>query len=461
MKDSVQSSTEHPFFEQFFCSAPPGTDVEAIREELLSLRPPYGVHSRTLPLPIWARRSFTDTGKHAWTTLGQDLTIGDRTNPFCLYIHIPFCASRCGFCDCYSFALGKHQRALHIDKYLSILAQEIHLWGRLEALRDRAVSTVHFGGGTPTYFGIEPFRHLVRHVSDNFNTSPETEWAIETTTTELTDEMCALLDELGFSRLHMGVQSLKDSVRRNLKRREPAAIVLEKIARAVKRRWVVSVDFILNLPGQTLQGALEDIERMEAVGVDGFSIYELQLSSRNRRFSERHDLAAQNPLNGYLLFQAISRRLTSLGYRKNMFNHFARNGDSNLYFTFPERNEDCLAMGTIADGVFGDYHYRHPDYKRYCRDVSETFPGLQGGLRRTNAENRIRPLEVSLLSGNLSKRLFSDILGEKAANGLLFQWHQSALVEESVEKDLLQLTANGSWVIGRMMEQLAACYQKC
>ena len=58
---------------------------------------PYGIHSRTLPLPIWARRGFSDSGKQAWSSLTRDLCREDSSNPFCVYVHIPFCARRCSF----------------------------------------------------------------------------------------------------------------------------------------------------------------------------------------------------------------------------------------------------------------------------------------------------------------------------------------------------------------------------
>ena len=461
-------------FDRFFRLSPPGVDVEAIRQHWQALGPAYPVASRHLPLPVWARRGFTDTGAQAWKTLCQDLGTspeaasaapsgasaavgppGPRSaRAFCIYVHIPFCASRCAFCDCYSFALRRH-RARHVDTYLGLLAQELRLWHPLDNLSLRPVSTVHFGGGTPTLLGAEPFSRLVQNLRQSYNAGPGTEWALESTTSELTPEMLLTLETLGFTRLHVGVQSLQNDVRQAIGRREPATTVLTKIAAAVRAGWIVSVDLIVGLPGQTLSGALQDIRALEAVGVDGFSLYELQLSSQNRRFAERHGLAEQNPLHNYLLFQAASRCLASLGYQRTLFNHFARDRDTNLYFTFPERGEDCLALGTIADGVFGDYHYRHPEYKTYCREMDGALPGLQGGLRRNAIENLLHPLEVALLSGRLPVRLFSDRLGTARANKLFHLWQESAMVKREAGSGVLGLTTNGSWFAGNMMEQLA------
>jgi coproporphyrinogen III oxidase-like Fe-S oxidoreductase len=450
-----RSLPERESFERCFRAAPPEVDVEAIRREWTALRPPYQVENRRLPLPVWARRGFSETGEQAWAILRHDVAGMDPGKAFCIYLHIPFCARRCGFCDCYSFPLRRH-KARHVDRYLSLLVQEARIWSRLGTLSRRPVSTVHLGGGTPTFLGEEPFGRLVQDLGRCFSMGPHTEWALESTTSELSDGMFAQLDRLGFTRLHVGVQSLQDDVRRAIHRREPATTVLAKIVRAVEMGWVVSVDLILGLPGQTLRGVLDDIKALETAGVDGFSLYELQLSSRNRRFAERHNLAGQGRLGSYFLLQATSRYLASLGYRKTLFNHFARQRDTNRYFTFPERGEDCLALGTIADGVFGDYHYRHPEYKAYCQRVGEAFPGLQGGLRRSAAENRLHPLEIALLAGHIPVELFEDVLGAERARALFRRWRTSALVEDDAQPGHLRLTANGSWFTGKMMAQLGS-----
>lgn len=446
--------TAQQLFEQIFQSAPPEINVAAIRQEWQAIRPPYRIETRKLPLPVWARRKFTDDGPQAWAALRREADRIDPALPFCIYIHLPFCSRRCNFCDCYSFQLQRH-RTHHITTYLACLAQEMQLWSRLGTLAHRPVSTIHLGGGTPTFLGAAGLRQLAKHCREMFNTNSQTEWALESTTAELTDEVFFTLDDLNFTRLHLGIQSLEDPVRRVINRRESTAAVLEKIAKAISMGWVVSVDLIYGLPGQTLTGLLNDIKTLADIGVDGFSLYELQLSPRNRKFAEQCGLTRQNRLVEYFFLQAASRLLATLGYRKTLFNHFARAQDTNLYFTFPERGEDCLALGTIADGVFGDYHYRHPEYAPYCRLVNEDFPALQGGLQQTNLETRIQPLEVALLSGCISPSLFAQTLNPAQFEPLRRRWQESALVEDTLS-GRLRLTTNGSWFVGEMMTQLFA-----
>jgi oxygen-independent coproporphyrinogen-3 oxidase len=448
-------SEEQRSFEQVFRSAPAEVDVEAIRQAWLALPSEYRIDDRRLPLPVWARRGFSEDGEQAWRTLGRELDRAVLTKPFCIYVHIPFCASRCAFCDCYSFALRKH-RDRHVGRYLDLLAQEMRLWSRLGGLAQRPVSTVHFGGGTPTFLGEGEYGRLVQGIKARFSTVPGTEWALETTSSEFGNGMMSALGRMGFTRLHVGVQSLEDGVRHVIGRREPAAIVLEKIGRAVEAGWVVSVDLILGLPQQTVEGVVRGVKALEGIGVDGFSLYELQRSSRNRKFIARHGLSEQGRLAAYLLTQAAARSLATLGYRKTLFNHFARERDTNLYFTFPERGEDCLALGTIADGVFGDYHYRHPEYRAYGQQVTRTSPGLQGGLRRSVRESHLFPLEVSLMSARLRPAQFYKALGREQGERILNGWREAGLVKEGAGSDDLALTGNGSWFVAHMMNEVSA-----
>lgn len=452
---------EPGFFDRFFreSAALPEVGVEAIRREWLALHPPnregvpfaYHIADRRLPMPVWARRAFTENGQEAWQTLCREVPPINPAKPFCIYVHIPFCAEHCHFCDCYSFRLASH-RERYVSNYLDLLAQEMRLWSRLGTLATRPVSTVHFGGGTPTFLGVKPFERLVSLCREHFADGSATEWALESTVSELSPEMLSHLDALGFTRLHIGVQSLQDEVRQLINRRATADAVLSTIADVVEMGWIVSVDLIYGLPGQTLGGLLSDIRSLVTAGVDGFSLYELQLSSRNRQFARRHGLDRRDRRLNYLLAQAISSFLTSLGYEKTLFNHFAGVQDTNLYFTFPARGEDLLALGTIADGLFGDYHYRHLEYAAYCRGVRDGFPGLQGGLRRNEMENRLQPLVTALMAGSIPPSLFAD----PALQALLSGWRELLLLAKDPQTGNLHLTGNGSWFVGNMISQLMA-----
>lgn len=440
-------------FDDFFRDAPPGLAVDAIRRDLAALAPHYDVDRWVLPLPHWAMRPYDDAGPRAWATLRDDLA-GDATDrPLCLYLHVPFCSRKCHFCDCYSFRLTSHARQ-QMTTYVDRLINELDLWAGLGAVARRPVSTIHLGGGTPTYLDEANLGRLCRAIADRFHVRPDTEWALESTAESFTPPMAACLHEWGFRRLHLGVQSLEDEVRAAVGRRHTAEVAVERLRLARDLGWIVSVDLICGLPRQTPAGFVAGIERLAAAGANGVSLYELLVYPQNMRWAVAEGLYPRRHLANYLLLQTGAHRLTELGYRRNLFNHWADATDDNRYFTFPSRGEDCLAVGTIADGVFGDYHFRHPRYAPYLRAVGDGQPGLEGGLRRTPAESALHPLTTALLAGNVPDELWAGApLSQAAGQRLRDRWAAAGLVAH--QPGGLALSASGAWFVGNMVRELA------
>jgi oxygen-independent coproporphyrinogen-3 oxidase len=284
-----------------------------------------------------------------------------------------------------------------------------------------------------------------------FSVTPRTEWALETTIQDLTPQMMETMHTLGFRRLHVGVQSLEERVRKVIGRRCPPGAVLEQIQAALALDWVVSVDLICGLPYQTLAGFVDGIEMLVGIGVNGFSIYELLIYPQNYKWAEQHGLTRRSHVPNYFLFQVGASLLANHGYKKNLFNHWADDRDANVYFTFPTRGEDCLAIGAIADGVFGDYHYRHPRYAPYLR---APLPGLEGGLRRNALENALHPYITAILANCIPWNLVPCFQepGEHGAPSLLEIWLSNGLVESSPAG--IELTANGAWFAGNLIADL-------
>jgi len=430
--------------------APSSVDVAAIRRAAQALSPAYDINKWLLPLPLWAQRPYEDSGDRAWDTLSGDLAERGSSRPLCIYLHVPFCDSKCGFCDSYSFKLGGHveEKAAYVRR----LCHELALWSELPGVSERAVSTVHFGGGTPAFLGEELLTHLVEYCRGVFPASATAEWAIETTASSLTPSMIKTLDALGFRRLHIGVQTLEDNVRQAIGRRGTASHVLDRIDATLATGCVVTVDLLCGLPGQTLAGIIDGIETLIRAGADGFSLYELLVYPQNRRWAESYGLTERRHHRNYLEFLAGAGVLEDRGYVKNLFNHWAGPRDANIYFTFPTRGEDCLAIGAIADGVFGDYHYRHPKYAAYREVARPGTPGLEGGLRRTAMESRLQPLVTALLSAHLDESRVGDLVAS-VGRSLIEKWQANALVESDLRGGLC-LTPSGAWFAGNMIAEV-------
>ena len=434
-------------FTDFAQEAPDAVDVERVRALWEAVRGVYDPAAWVLPLPVWRLRAWDETGPAAWEALRADLASADTSTPMCIYLHVPFCASKCGFCDSYSFALRSHQ-AERIKSYVDRTCAELELWSA--DLSTRPVPTVHLGGGTPSFLGGAALSRIAATIRRRFAVSEDTEWALESTARELTPDLLAALHDIGFRRLHLGVQSLQDDVRRAIGRTAGADDVVGTLVAARALGWVVSVDMICGLPGQTLAGLAADLDRMAAAGVDGVSLYELLVYPQNRRWASAHAVdGTDRHLPNFWTFLAAADLLERRGFRANVFNHWAGERDANMYFTFPARGEDLLAVGPIADGVFGNHHYRHPAYALW---MAGALPALEGALRRPARSGRVQPVETAILGARLGLDdlvVLEDLGGER----LLQRWSAAGLVEPD-DAGGVRLTPSGSWFAGTMVQEV-------
>ena len=210
-------------------------------------------------------------------------------------------------------------------------------WAAIEPLARRPVTTVHFGGGTPSALNGTALLRMVEGIRRLFGTGPETEWAVESTSGALSGDALNQLAAAGFRRLHIGVQTLEDGLRRRIGRRENAATVLERLGDALRRGFVTSADVIYGLPAQTAGALMETLRRLVEAGVHGISLYRLNVSPRNRSFLEKCAEFACDARRDYGLFQVAHDYLLQAGFGKNHFDHFARSADGNLYATHAAR----------------------------------------------------------------------------------------------------------------------------
>ncbi len=425
---------------------PADINVDAVHDQWWKARQYYLLENRTMPSPVWARRGFEHDGATAWRHLRQAAENASANTPFACYIHIPFCGGRCGFCDCYTLHPGG--RMAHLEaRYLEALIAEMDAWAGISALAQRPVSTVHFGGGTPNCLRAASLERLVRHFQSRFNTTPQTEWGLESTSRLLTADHLRQLRLLGFTRLHVGVQTLEEPLRRLIGRREASDVVARRIKEARDAGFITSVDLICGLPGQTADGFLKSVERLLALGIHGASLYRLNVSARNRRFLKTAAGFSPDALADYVLFHAAHQLFVKSGYRKNHFCHFSLPPDQNLYYTHAARGEDLLALGASSDGLFDGYRYRHPLYKPYVDGNRDGSPSLQGGVMETPLERMARNATVELMCGAIRK----STLAESGAESLAVRWLQAGLVEEDGDDPVFFLTASGSWLVNDMI----------
>lgn len=192
-----------------------------------------------------------------------------------LYLHIPFCAKRCNYCDFCTQATNVEDPA--IDKYLEGLIRDIRRASR-EAILGQ-IKTIYIGGGTPTFIGHKRLVNLIYTLSLSINLSPETEVTVEANPESLTKAMVKDLYSLGVNRMSLGVQSFVNSELKALGRIHDADTAASAIKTAQERIENVSIDLMCGLPGQTLASWEKSLKRATQSELTHISVYPLTIEA--------------------------------------------------------------------------------------------------------------------------------------------------------------------------------------
>ncbi|AMV22013.1 radical SAM family heme chaperone HemW [Planctomyces sp. SH-PL14] len=239
--------------------------------------------------------------------------------PRSAYIHVPFCAHRCGYCD---FTLIARRDDL-MGAYLDGLARQLESLGN-----PVEVDTVFFGGGTPTHLDPPSLARLLELTNRWFRLVPGGEFSVEANPSGLTDEKLDLLAETGVNRVSLGVQSFVNDELRLLERDHAVTEAVETVGRLQRRFRNVSLDLIFALPGQTLETWKANLERAIELQPQHLSTYGLTFE-RGTTFWSKQSRGTIVPAEQELerqMYEHAMDRLEEAGYGHYEVSNFARPG---------------------------------------------------------------------------------------------------------------------------------------
>ena len=317
--------------------------------------------------------------------------------PLGLYIHIPFCKSKCIYCDFYSLPSSEEK----MDRYVSALCRQLAEIAPRAAAHE--VDTVYFGGGTPSWLGEKRLRQILKTVEKRYRLAKKPEVTLEANPDSAGDwKVLRALRRAGFNRLSLGVQSADDEQLKILGRPHTFAQA-EEAAAAARRAKIknLSLDLIYGLPGQTLESWKETLEKAAALSPEHLSCYGLKVEEGTplRDMLETLDLPDDDAQADMYLWTV--ERLEELGYRQYEISNFAKPGYEsrhNLkYWTLGE----YAGFGPGAHSDLGDVRYAYVrDLDAYCLGVE-----AQGDILSENERipPRERDVEYLMLGLRLAK----------------------------------------------------------
>ena len=234
-----------------------------------------------------------------------------------IYVHIPFCRSKCNYCAFNSKVGGADEKNFYVDA----LIDEINFRGDFSA-----AETIYFGGGTPTTLTLNQLEKILRAIEKNFSVDERAEISVEANPGTVDENFLRGLKFLGFNRLSLGVQSFDDELLKILGRIHDSRTAKENILLAKKFFSNVSVDLMYGLPNQTLEKLRRDVEALKNFDVEHVSIYGLEIEDGTKFFqlarAGKLNLPEENLCADMYYF--ITKNLPALGFKRYEVSNFAK-----------------------------------------------------------------------------------------------------------------------------------------
>ncbi len=307
---------------------------------------------------------------------------GDKT-PLGIYIHVPFCRSKCRYCDFYSLP-DRNDKGM--DAYLQAICTHIKETGPLAP--GYRVDTVFFGGGTPTYFGADGMITILNTLRKHFRVDPRAEITFEANPDSVTSGLLWRLKREGFNRVSLGIQSDDNEILKAIGRPhtyEDAVNAVRRIRRAGFRN--LSVDLMYGLPGQTAEGWAKTLEHVLRLEPEHISCYGLKLEEGTPLYEEQaqYDLP-DDDLQADMYLTAVEI-LRSKGYRQYEISNFAKREMACRHNLKYWNGGEYLGFGPDASSDFAG--------KRFAivRDLKAYIEGIRTGGQVLREIQQIPPRE--------------------------------------------------------------------
>ncbi len=342
-----------------------------------------------------------------------------------LYVHIPFCASRCGYCDFNTYTASELSGGVNQETFHEVLKKEVALAAR--TLNQPTVSTIFFGGGTPTLIGSNSLNSILEFIGSNFSLSPQVEITTEANPDGVDGTMFAELKAGGFNRISLGMQSASTNVLKVLQRTHtPGAS--ERAAHLARNAGFdhVNMDLIYGTPGETDADVRASVAAAVESGVDHISAYSLIVEDGTAlsRQVNSGELPAPDEDICADRYEIIDELLREAGMEWYEISNWARPGGQSLHNQAYWNGSDWWGIGPGAHSHISGtrwWNHKHPStYALALREGSpesgrELLTSDQRHVEKVMLGLRTRTgLDLNSLSGEERQRC-----GDLATRGLL------------------------------------------
>ena len=369
-----------------------------------------------------------------------------------LYIHIPFCAKRCLYCDFFSNTDMKFK-----EPYVSAVIREMQL--RQEYIGEEPLDTIYFGGGTPSQLQQADFERIFKAIDCLFNISSCKEITLEANPDDMTPEYVASLRNLPFNRVSMGVQSFKEKDLHFLNRRHDREQALRAVG-LCKENGIqnISIDLIYGLPGQTLEKWQENLDDAIHLEIPHISAYHLiyEEGTALYKLMEAGKVAPIEEELSVTLFSTLINRLAEAGYLHYEISNFARPGYFSQHNSSYWTGKKYIGIGPSAHSYDGESRqWNISSLPHYLEGIRTGIPNIE--IEKLDINTKYKDFIITGLrtmwgirTANIREQFGEEkqaYLERQAATYL----HQGLLIYEN---DTLTLSKEGIFISDGIMSDL-------
>lgn len=369
-----------------------------------------------------------------------------------IYIHIPFCKTRCIYCDFYSTTRSEIK-----EQYIQAVCKE--LITRKDYLDGETVETIYFGGGTPSQLTSTDFQLLFDCIYQYFPISNNPEITLEANPDDLTPEYYSALRQLPFNRLSIGIQTFNDDTLSLLKRRHNASQAIDAVLNARKFGFSnISIDLIYGLPGETHESWVSNLSQAIALQVEHLSAYHLTYEKGTaiyKMLSEK-SVSEVSEENSLLFFQELTQRLSNAGYEHYEISNFCLPGKHSRHNSSYWEGVKYLGCGPSAHSFNGNSREWN------IASIDAYIQGIEEGGRRKEKELLDRSTQYNdrIITGIRTRKgvsllqLKNDFGEEYLSNALRNARKYLDNEQLIIEDNYLRLTSKGIFISDSIMSDL-------
>ena len=285
-----------------------------------------------------------------------------------IYLHIPFCKTRCIYCDFYSTTRSELK-----NRYVSALCNELTM--RKEYLKGETIETIYFGGGTPSQLEENDFRQLFDTLETHYGLKHCEEITLEANPDDLSSEYLEMLSTLPFNRISMGIQTFDDATLKLLKRRHNATTAIDAVHRCREAGFQnISIDLIYGLPGETKERWENDLIKAIHLAPEHISAYHLIYEEDTPIYTmlQKQQIQEVNEDSSLQFFTLLIEHLQKAGYEHYEISNFCCLGKYSQHNSSYWKGISYLGCGPSAHSFNGtEREWNISSIDRYIKGIEE------------------------------------------------------------------------------------------